>query len=149
MLFLVFFVHLAVASGKQAYMILMRRAVDELREAQAQGVSLSRMSSWVLRKETGQHAQSLLDSEYDEDHMIMSCVNTTTTTHDIQNDLIECRDKSSSVWLHFPHLELVFLLFAFQGVVASQAQVIHHTGRGCAPVTYTAITLLVRRDNLS
>lgn len=36
------------------------------------------------------------------------------------NKVAECREKSQSAWLHFPHVELVFLLFAFEGAAASQ-----------------------------
>lgn len=34
--------------------------------------------------------------------------------------IAECRERSQSAWLHFPHVELVFLLFAFEGAVAAQ-----------------------------
>lgn len=34
--------------------------------------------------------------------------------------IAECREKSQSAWLHFPHVELVFLLFTFEGAVAAQ-----------------------------
>lgn len=34
--------------------------------------------------------------------------------------IVHCREKSQSAWLHFPHVELVFLLFAFEGAVAAQ-----------------------------
>lgn len=30
------------------------------------------------------------------------------------------RQRSSSMWLHFPHVELLFLLFAYEGAVAAQ-----------------------------
>eukprot|EP00752_Nemacystus_decipiens_P018572 g16651.t1 len=36
------------------------------------------------------------------------------------NKIAECRERSQSAWLHFPHVELVFLLFAFEGAVAAQ-----------------------------
>lgn len=38
--------------------------------------------------------------------------------------IAECREKSQSAWLHFPHIELIFLLFAFEGAVASQVAAI-------------------------
>lgn len=40
------------------------------------------------------------------------------------NKVAECREKSQSAWLHFPHVELVFLFFAFEGAVASQVSAI-------------------------
>ena len=33
--------------------------------------------------------------------------------------LSACRDRSTSAWLYFPHIELMFLLFAFEGAVAA------------------------------
>eukprot|EP00903_Cladosiphon_okamuranus_P005921 g5852.t1 len=38
--------------------------------------------------------------------------------------IAECREKSKSAWLHFPHIELIFLLFAFEGTVAAQVAAI-------------------------
>lgn len=38
--------------------------------------------------------------------------------------IVECRERSQSVWLHFPHVELVFLLFAFEGSVASEVSAV-------------------------
>ncbi|CAM9250711.1 unnamed protein product [Hapterophycus canaliculatus] len=40
------------------------------------------------------------------------------------NKIAECREKSQSAWLHFPHIELVFLLFAFEGAVVAQVSAI-------------------------
>lgn len=53
-----------------------------------------------------------------------------------------CREHSRSAWLHFPHIELVFLFFAFQGAVASQASVLRNSR--CPEVFYTAVAALVR-----
>lgn len=58
--------------------------------------------------------------------------------------IAECRDKSTSAWLHFPHVELIFLLFAFEGAVASQASAIRHVGLRCPSVFFTASATLVR-----
>lgn len=43
------------------------------------------------------------------------------------NKIAECREKSRSAWLHFPHVELVFLLFAFEGAVAAQVSAIRES----------------------
>lgn len=53
-----------------------------------------------------------------------------------------CREHSRSAWLHFPHVELMFLFFAFQGAVASQVSVLRDSG--CPEVFYTAVAALVR-----
>lgn len=56
--------------------------------------------------------------------------------------LIEvCRNRSHSVWLHFPHLELLFLFFAFEGVVAAATSVLKHSG--CPAAFYPALVVLV------
>lgn len=148
LLLCIFFVHVVVASSKEAIMILEKRAVDEVKVAKSQGIPISDLSSRVLGKKPGPGTPPLLDSESIESRRLMFDSNN-TTDHDIQNEFNECRDRSSSIWVHFPHLELVFIFFAFQGVVASQAQVIRDTGFRCLPVIYTAITILVRRENIS
>lgn len=122
-------------------MILRRRAVDEIEEAIATGISISELPSRTLDGNTGRSTLTLLESGSSKENETFG--SNSKITHDVQSQLIECRDRSSSIWLHFPHLELIFLLFAFHGVVASQAQVIHHTGLNCLPVISTAIILLV------
>lgn len=57
------------------------------------------------------------------------------------NPVATCRDHSRSAWLHFPHVELVFLFFAFEGAVASHAAVIRDGG--CPEIFYTAVAALV------
>lgn len=52
-----------------------------------------------------------------------------------------CRQHSASAWLHFPHVELVVLFFAFEGAVASFASAMRHSE--CPEVFYTALTALV------
>lgn len=52
-----------------------------------------------------------------------------------------CREHSQSAWLHFPHVELVFLFFAFEGAVASQASVLRQAK--CPEVFFTAVGALV------
>ncbi|CAM9210891.1 unnamed protein product [Scytosiphon promiscuus] len=61
-----------------------------------------------------------------------------------------CREQSRSAWLHFPHVELVFLLFAFEGAVASQAAAIQRAScpgiaaaAGVALLLYPVLMLLV------
>lgn len=58
------------------------------------------------------------------------------------NPITEFRDMSTSAWLHFPPIELVFLFFAFEGFVAAHVWSIRHTK--CLPVLITAGVLLVR-----
>lgn len=126
-------------------MIIKRRAIDGIKAANHHRISISDLSSRILSGKTDQKSlMLLLDSESTEDKGAQFDRNNTTTHDNIQNELIECRNRSNSVWLYFPHLELVFLLFAFQGVVASQAQAIHDTDLTCLLVMVVAITVLVR-----
>lgn len=53
----------------------------------------------------------------------------------------ECRKHSRSAWLHFPHVELVVLFFAFEGAVASQVSALREGG--CSPVMTVAAVALV------
>ena len=53
----------------------------------------------------------------------------------------ECREQSTSAWLHFPHVELVVLFYAFEGAVASQVSALREGG--CPSVMITAAVALV------
>lgn len=51
-----------------------------------------------------------------------------------------CRERSSSIWIYFPHVELVFLLYGVQGSLAVQLEVLRH---GDGVVFYVAAIALV------
>lgn len=55
--------------------------------------------------------------------------------------ITECRDMSGSVWLYFPHVELLFLLFAFKGVVAAQVVAVRNAQH--SPLRIVATLVLV------
>lgn len=55
----------------------------------------------------------------------------------------ECREHSTSAWLHFPHVELVVLFFAYEGAVASQVSALREGG--CPSVMITAAVALVSK----
>lgn len=52
-----------------------------------------------------------------------------------------CREHSGSAWLYFPHVELLFLFFAFEGAVGAQATAIGTAG--CPQLLGTAAAALV------
>lgn len=57
-------------------------------------------------------------------------------------DLVsDCRDRSQAAWLHFPHIELLFLFFAFEGAVASEVAALRDSR--CPWVIIVAATALV------
>lgn len=57
------------------------------------------------------------------------------------NLVSECRDRSQAAWLHFPHIELLFLFFAFEGAVASEVAALRDSR--CPWVIIAAATALV------
>lgn len=59
------------------------------------------------------------------------------------NLISECRDHSPSSLLHFPHIELVFMFFAFEGAVAAQVSALRVST--CPWVVFMAVTTLVSR----
>ena len=50
--------------------------------------------------------------------------------------------RHHSVWMYFPHVELLFLLFAYQGASAAEARMIYS---GCFPLVVLGLCALVRR----
>lgn len=58
--------------------------------------------------------------------------------------IAECREVSASVLLHFPHIELLFLVFAFEGAMTAQIGAIRHAT--CPQVFCTAVIVLVRTN---
>lgn len=49
--------------------------------------------------------------------------------------------RHQSVWMYFPHVELLFLLFAYQGASAAEARMIYS---GCFPLVVMGGCALVR-----
>lgn len=58
----------------------------------------------------------------------------------------ECRDRSHSAWLHFPHIELVFLFFGFEGAFAAEVSALRESW--CPWVMFMAVAALVSRLGL-
>lgn len=67
----------------------------------------------------------------------------TRNRHWLNMDKIaECREISQSAWLYFPHVELVYLLFAFEGAVAAQVAAVRR-GDSSLVVFILAMSYLV------
>jgi len=60
----------------------------------------------------------------------------------ITHPILACRRRSRSMWLHFPHLELLFLFWAFEGAVTAQISALANAG--CPRVFWLALAALVR-----
>ncbi|CAN0390108.1 unnamed protein product, partial [Ascophyllum nodosum] len=102
----IFLVHVAVASGMEAFMTLKRQAIDLIKMANNQGIPVSNLPSIVLKKNSGERSAVLTDAQ-DIEYIGGSCDGSEAgyeekTANGRQDDLVECRDNSSSVWFHFP-----------------------------------------------
>ncbi|CAN0446102.1 unnamed protein product, partial [Ectocarpus sp. 12 AP-2014] len=53
----------------------------------------------------------------------------------------KCRDRSKSLWIHFPHVELLFILYAFQGALAAQIDVLRNGSGALVPVAAIAMVV--------
>lgn len=82
-------------------------------------------------------------SDYDEERG--GGLGTLTRAESRLSPVAECREHSRSAWLHFPHVELVFLFFAYEGAVASQVSALREAG--CPPVMIAAGLALVRKQH--
>lgn len=58
------------------------------------------------------------------------------------NPILVCRRRSRSIWLHFPHLELLYLFWAFEGAVAAQVSAVRNAD--CSLVFRSALGALVK-----
>ena len=77
----------------------------------------------------------------DEEEGGRRCRSVLTRVESRLSPVAECREHSTSAWLHFPHVELVVLFFAFEGAVASQVSALREGG--CPSVMITAAVALV------
>eukprot|EP00903_Cladosiphon_okamuranus_P014942 g13833.t1 len=168
-LVVIFTVHVLVASGVEAYWLAKRNAQEVLKRAHDSGVSLGDLSairsgrrsqlsdvdagsfqsessdtalfpknsvrghSWFSRQKGGGRGNTDDDEEYGEPHV--------KRANGRMGEISQCREISQSPWLHFPHLELVFLIFAFEGAVTSQVSALKDTNS--SKVFYMAAATLV------
>lgn len=96
---------------------------------------LNAAQTWGRNKNRGGHS-------IDEEQGGLAIVHNTSRLRSVA----ECRDRSHSVWLHFPHVELLFLLFAFEGAMTSELSALR--SGGCPPVFFTAVVVLVSLTEL-
>lgn len=85
---------------------------------------------------------SLIDEDVSDEERGSSSSLIMMLGHGHSNPIEHCREKSRSAWLHFPHVELVFLFFAFEGAVASQVAAIQEAA--CPQIIIAALLALVR-----
>eukprot|EP00903_Cladosiphon_okamuranus_P018718 g17231.t1 len=168
-LVVIFTLHILVASGVEAYWLAKKSAQEQVTKAQARGLSFSELSaarsgrrprlsggndgsfrsessdttllpqkmarsqSWMSWHKSG--SRRFIDDEEENGEPRMKRANGR------MGEISQCREISQSPWLHFPHLELVFLIFAFEGAVTSQVSALKDTNS--SKVFYVAAVTLV------
>lgn len=132
-----------------------KRAKDEVERAQSLDIPISELS--VKASQRKGHAESSRRpppknraSRDDGGQASTTDVGGAATPRDSSwfsmNKVAECREQSQSAWLHFPHIELIFLLFAFEGAVVAQVAAIRES---TSPVVFIlAIACLVSLPTL-
>lgn len=133
-----------------------KRAAELCRRARSMSIPFSELSGSPSRRiiahdpdaESSQRSLSVAMSNGDDadqaggaDEEAGLPVATRKATWLNMKKIAECRERSQSAWLHFPHVELVFLLFAFEGAVAAQVAAVREAS---SPLVFTlAIATLV------
>ncbi|CAM9430646.1 unnamed protein product [Ectocarpus sp. 12 AP-2014] len=148
-LVIIFSVHILVASAVEAYWLAKQRARSEVPRALRGDRSTGGSS-------TAWSGTRAIQSPQLMEHQALSSWNSTGRgdSTDVQEpartktragssigQVSECRELSQSAWLHYPHLELVFLFFAFEGAVTSQVSALRSTSS--STVFYAAVATLV------
>lgn len=90
----------------------------------------------------GLRAGSGRDRGDEEDGRVGGGLEASLSTDDGLDPVATCRKHSASVWVYFPHVQLVFLFFAFGGAVASQAAALRSAR--CPEIAVSAGLALVR-----
>ncbi|CAN0101373.1 unnamed protein product, partial [Scytosiphon promiscuus] len=136
----IFLTHVVVASAIEAYWLAKKRAREAVGNARRQGIPLRQLlvgpsGGWMRHSRTAAESsqRSLLDTgrsddgrgqAHDADEEERAPAVSRRDRRLNMKKIAECREKSQSAWLHFPHVELVFLIFAFEGAVVAQVSAI-------------------------
>ncbi|CAN0564028.1 unnamed protein product, partial [Ectocarpus sp. 12 AP-2014] len=126
---------MTLASGIEAYWLAKRGAEKQVARAQRRGVPVRELSArlsnpWAPFDPNSESQRSLRaartrgDNEGEADDTDAEEGMPETAGRSKLSEIAECRERSQSVWLHFPHVELMYLLFAFEGAVAAQVSAI-------------------------
>ncbi|CAB1104148.1 unnamed protein product [Ectocarpus sp. CCAP 1310/34] len=145
---IIFSVHILLASAVEAYWLAKQRARNEIPRALGGDLSTSGSSTaWsgtraIQSPQLMEHqALPSWDSTGRNDSTnVQEAARTNTRAGSSIGQVSECRELSQSAWLHYPHLELVFLFFAFEGAVTSQVSALRSTSS--STVFYAAVATL-------
>ncbi|CAN0169641.1 unnamed protein product [Scytosiphon promiscuus] len=156
--------HISVASGVEAYWLTKQFALEAAERARLRGAPLSnvlvpsRLEGADIPAPSGDlasldprqrfqkgHLQSWPSPPAVSDSMHVQAKGESAVparTEQSMALLLHARRRSRSAWLYFPHIELLFLFFAFEGALAAQLSAIRENG--CLEVVVTAgITLVL------
>ncbi|CAN0166666.1 unnamed protein product, partial [Ectocarpus sp. 4 AP-2014] len=147
-LVIIFSVHILVASAIEAYWLAKQRARNEVPRAlrgdlSTSGSSTASSGTWAIQSPQLMEHQALSSwdsSGRDDSTNVHETARTNTRAGSSIGQVSECRELSQSAWLHYPHLELVFLFFAFEGAVTSQVSALRSTSS--STVFYAAVATL-------
>ncbi|CAM9869077.1 unnamed protein product, partial [Ectocarpus fasciculatus] len=162
----IFSLHILVASAVEAYWLAKQRATEEAPRALRGDLSTSEFSAALLGTPSqqqqlddslGRKSSGTIPSPQQMERQAISSRGSTGRGDSTSNEeesgrtntragssigqVSECRELSQSAWLHYPHLELVFLFFAFEGAVTSQVSALRSASS--STVFYAALATLV------
>ncbi|CAM9702642.1 unnamed protein product, partial [Laminaria digitata] len=120
----IFLLHVLLASGVEAYWLTKERANKEVEVAQIHGTPIRELkvapwNKWRVPSPSGSALCTWSRGKGKTKDVEEQGGHDTIRTENILSMVSVCRDRSTSAWLHFPHVELMFLLFAFEGAVAA------------------------------
>ncbi|CAM9789606.1 unnamed protein product [Ectocarpus fasciculatus] len=159
----IFFIHVAVVSGVEALWLTKRRARENLDAARRRSAPISELQARFRGGRMIRRTNPDLADLSPFAPQAPQASGTLSTLHEEESNMSDeeeggrglvpmrsenrlspvatCREHSTSAWLHFPHVELVFLFFAFEGAVASFASAVRNSE--CPEIFYTAIAAMV------
>eukprot|EP00903_Cladosiphon_okamuranus_P012576 g11773.t1 len=142
---LILVLHVLLVSAVEAYWLQSSKERENLAEARA-GFGEDRVpSSYADMTGPPPSYEEMTESAPTHDDMTGSGKDTSAAGGAGNGKLdldpvAKCREHSASIWIHFPHVELVFVLYAVQGSLAAQVQVLRH---GDGAIFYVAAIGLV------
>ncbi|CAM9590962.1 unnamed protein product, partial [Ectocarpus sp. 13 AM-2016] len=164
LLVIIFTLHIFVASGVEAYWVAKQRARKVISRSLRRGLSLSDIpialsatwsqqpimddgssvgsqSSGIIQSPRRMERQAVSPSDGGDSNTDEEGGPRNTRPSNSIGQVSECRELSQSPWLHYPHLELIFLFFAFEGAVTSQMAALRSANSSI--ILYAAVATLV------
>ncbi|CAB1096724.1 unnamed protein product [Ectocarpus sp. CCAP 1310/34] len=165
LLVIIFTSHVLVASVVEAYWVAKQRARKVISRSLRRGLSLSEIpialsGTWSQQptmddgSSAGSQSSGIMQSPQRMERQAVSPYDGGDSKSDEEEggprntrpgnsigQVSDCRELSQSPWLHYPHLELIFLFFAFEGAVTSQMAALRSANS--STILYAAVATLV------